>query len=406
MRKQISSILIVLLHTFILCRSQIINYQCNFDTNPLAGACQFTTPTGGNAMTSDPGQTPAGSPKQPLTDAKSISSPTMPNNEYCELPYRAQGINFDMYFCRRFSATNSTCPTKSGTGQCNAGRLGLIRLPTTTGLKDLTYTANVDGSTNSEQCLDFYYYITDNTANAKIQIEWESHSDTALITVVTAVASENKWQRKQVSFMGPSSSYEIRFQVGRNAPVADFNFAFDEMYIYDDSCDAIPTTTIPNVSTVVIDTTTTKVVEPATTTGSTTSGSITTGSTTSGSITTGSPTTGSTPARSTTTGSTSAGSTTTGSPTTGSTSTGSTTTGSATTPNMPTDTDPNLALILPLAVGIPVSLGIIGSIIYYFKIIKSKHKINVNSTNTTNDIPLVTPNNTTDNNTTVDALVV
>ncbi|CAF4017521.1 unnamed protein product, partial [Adineta steineri] len=395
MRNQIPSILIVLLDTFILCRSQIINYQCNFDTIPLTGDCRFTTPTLGPDMIADPGLTSSTNPRQPLSDVKATFSPTMPDDEHCVLPYPYPEFEggWTMHFCRRFSATNYTCPTKSGSGQCDPGRYGLIKLRNIAGTTNHIYIANVQKSSNRRQCLDFYYYITDNTANAKIQIEWESHSDTALITVVTAVASENKWQRKQVSFMGPSSSYEIRFQVGRNAPVADFNFAFDEMYIYDDSCDAIPTTTIPNVSTVVIDTTTTKVVEPATTTGSTTSGSITTGS----------PTTGSTPARSTTTGSTSAGSTTTGSPTTGSTSTGSTTTGSATTPNMPTDTDPNLALILPLAVGIPVSLGIIGSIVYYFKTIKPKHKINVNTT-TTDDIPMVSPNNTTDNNTTVDAL--
>ncbi|CAF1084141.1 unnamed protein product [Adineta steineri] len=73
---------------------------------------------------------------------------------------------------------------------------------------------------------------------------------------------------------------------------------------------------------------------------------------------------------------------------------------------MPTNTDPNLALILPLAVGIPVSLGIIGSIAYYFKVFKPKHKINVNTTNTADNIPMISQNNTTDNNTTVDALVV
>ncbi|CAF1188842.1 unnamed protein product [Adineta steineri] len=72
---------------------------------------------------------------------------------------------------------------------------------------------------------------------------------------------------------------------------------------------------------------------------------------------------------------------------------------------MPADTGPNLALILPLAVGIPVSLGIIGSIAYYFKVFKPKYKINVNTT-TADDIPMVSPNNTTDTNTTVDALVV
>ncbi|CAF4271466.1 unnamed protein product, partial [Adineta steineri] len=69
----------------------------------------------------------------------------------------------------------------------------------------------------------------------------------------------------------------------------------------------------------------------------------------------------------------------------------------------PLTTPRNLDLILGLSLGIGslVLLGIIGSIIYYFKIIKPKHKINVNTTTTNNDIPMVSPNSTT-----VNALVV
>ncbi|CAF1208666.1 unnamed protein product [Adineta steineri] len=416
-----SSVLIVLLHTFILCRSQIINYQCRFDTSPLTGDCQFTPTTGGPVMSSDTGIN-AGpvAPKQPFSDVKAISSPTMPDNEHCVLPYPYPGFGagWDMHFCRRFINDTFTCPTQSGAGRCDTGRYGMIRLPASAGVKDLTYVANVDGSTNSEQCLDFYYYITDTTGNAKMQIGWKNDEDeeTGLIIEVAAVPSENKWQHKKVSFMGPLplSSYKLTVRAMRDAGVLDFNFALDEMYIYDGLCgnvivvddelfyfifvyfhrhtDGIPIiTTTTSESTPVIDTTATEVLEPATTSGSTTTESITSESTTPGNTIPGSTTTGSTLA-----GSTLAGSTT----------TGSTTTGSTTTPNMPTDTGPNLALILPLAVGIPVSLGIIGSIAYYFKVFKPKHKISVGATNTNNDIPMVSPNNTTDNNTTVDALVV
>ncbi|CAF0738805.1 unnamed protein product [Adineta steineri] len=493
-----SSILIVLLHTFILCRSQIINYQCNFDTD-LLGDCQFTSTTGGPAMIADPGSTSATNPKQPLSDVKATYSPTTPDNEHCELPYiyPPPGGGWAMHFCRRFTATNFTCPTKSGSGRCNPGKFGLIKLPNVAGSTDHTYVATVQKSSNREQCLDFYYYIQDITENAKIEISWESDEEIDSIIDVTAVPSENKWQHKQVSFMGPSSlsSYELNVRVMRDKPQLNFAFAFDEMYIYDGLCGNVfviddelfyfilfclfcpagATTTIPSGSTPVIEPTTTKVTDPATTTGSTTTGSTTvgstitgstatgstitgstitgstatssptpgttitgstiTGSTTTGSTITGSTITGSTTPGTTITGSTITGSTTTGSTITGSTITGSTatssptpgttitgstitgstatssptpgttTTGSTTTPNMPTNTDPNLALILPLAVGIPVSLGIIGSIAYYFKVFKPKHKINVN-TNTADDIPMISPNNTTDNSTTVDALVV
>ncbi|CAF1188824.1 unnamed protein product [Adineta steineri] len=245
-----SSVLIVLLHTFILCRSQIINYQCNFDTTPLTGDCQFTSTTGGPAMTAEIGPNAvATAPRQPLSDIKAILSPTMPNNEHCELPYPYPGFGggWNMHFCRRFSNGTSACPTPSGPGRCDTGNYGLIKLPNVGGSTDHTYAANVEGSTNSVQCLDFYYYITDTTENARIEIRWENDEDTELITEVAAVASENKWQRKQVSFTGPPplSSYEVMM---RDRQVANFNFAFDEIYIYDGSC-AGATTTIPSGST-------------------------------------------------------------------------------------------------------------------------------------------------------------
>ncbi|CAF4326565.1 unnamed protein product, partial [Adineta steineri] len=189
---------------------------CSFDTATLTGPCQFTPSTGAPTMTSDTGPNAlATGPRQPFSDVKAISSPTMPNNEHCVLPYPYPGFGggWDMHFCRRYSATNFTCPTESGTGQCDSGRYGLIRLPTGAGVKDFTYVANVDGSTNSEQCLDFYYYITENTANAKMQIGWKNDDDedTGLIIEVAAIPSENKWQRGQVSFTGPPplSSYKV-----------------------------------------------------------------------------------------------------------------------------------------------------------------------------------------------------
>ncbi|CAF0895249.1 unnamed protein product [Adineta steineri] len=629
-----SCILIVLLHTFILCRSQIINFQCNFDTTPLTDDCQFISTTGGPAMTADTGPDAAATaPRQPLSDVKAISSPTMPNNEYCVLPYTYTEGGWAMHFCRRFTATNIACPTESGPGQCNAGSYGLIK-PSSIGTLpiDLTYVATVQKSSNREQCLDFYYYITDTTENAKIEISWESDEEIDSIIDVTAVPSENKWQHKQVSFMGPSSlsSYKIAFRVMRDRQVVNFNFAFDEIYIYDGSCgnvfdidnelfyfifvyfhrhtddltnatpepittdarttdtdaptpdtaapttdaaapttdtaalttatdasttdtaapttdtaapptdtatpakdtaasttdtaapttatdapttatdapptdtaasttdtdapptdtDAPPTdtdaattdtaapTTATDTPPTDTDASTTDTVAPPTdsaapTTDTTAPTTATTALTTATAApmttaaapmtTTAAPTT-STAAPTTTTAApmttTAAPTTATDAPTTSTaassiatnpissdtptvqtsymeittaktvtskacsqitftsykniyeyfettttTSTTPPTTGSTTTPNMPTDTAPNLALILPLAIGIPVSLGIIGSIAYYFKIIKPKHKINVNTT-TTDDIPMVSPNNTTDNNTTVDALVV
>ncbi|CAF4133221.1 unnamed protein product [Adineta steineri] len=543
-----SSVLIVLLHTFILCRSQIINFQCNFDTTPLTGDCQFISTTGGPAMTADTGPNAvATAPRQPLSDVKAISSPTVPNNEYCVLPYTYTEGGWAMHFCRRFTATNIACPTESGPGQCNAGSYGLIK-PSSIGTLpiDVTYVANVQKSSNSEQCLDFYYYITDNTENAKIEIAWENDKKIEAITAIAAVPSENKWQHKQVTFMGPSllSSYKLIVRAMRNTPQLNFAFAFDEIYIYDQSCgnvfdidnelfyfifvyfhrhtddltNATPEpittdapTTATTVPTTATDAPTTDTDAPATATdalttatdASTTDTAAPTTDTTAPTTDTAAPTTDTaappptdtaapatdtvapatdtaappptdtaapatdtvapatdtaapatvtdvpvtataapttaTAAPATATAaptiSTAAPTTTTAAPTTATdastTATPAPTTATAasstatnpissdtptvqtsymetttakTIPSKASDTNPNLALILPLAIGIPVSLGIIGSIAYYFKVFKPKHKINVNSTTTADDIPMVSQNNTTNNNTTVDAL--
>jgi hypothetical protein len=69
------------------------------------------------------------------------------------------------------------------------------------------------------------------------------------------------------------------------------------------------------------------------------------------------------------------------------------------------ETNSNLALILALALGIPISLAFIGGIFYYFKLIKPKHRVLVNGTATTTDIPMAPTSTTSNDNPTVTALV-
>ncbi len=90
------------------------------------------------------------------------------------------------------------------------GKHGLIRMPTS-GSANYTYLTNVQRSSNTVQCLDFYYYMSDALQNAKLQVEWNKDEDTQQIVEVTAVVSENKWQHSRTDFTVPSSlsSYQV-----------------------------------------------------------------------------------------------------------------------------------------------------------------------------------------------------
>ncbi len=81
----------------------------------------------------------------------------------------------------------------------------------TSGSANYAYLANVQRSSNTVQCLDFYYYITDTSENSKLQVEWNKYEDTQQIVEVTAVVSENKWQHSRTDFTFPSSlsSYQV-----------------------------------------------------------------------------------------------------------------------------------------------------------------------------------------------------
>ena len=72
-----------------------------------------------------------------------------------------------------------------------------------------TYFTTVHQSSGPVQCLDFYYYITDSSENAKIVMEWRSGVDEHQIVEVRAT-SENKWQQSRTNFISPlSSSYQV-----------------------------------------------------------------------------------------------------------------------------------------------------------------------------------------------------
>ncbi|CAF2854793.1 unnamed protein product, partial [Rotaria sp. Silwood2] len=81
---------------------------------------------------------------------------------------------------------------------------GFVKTPNV-GAFDHTYAALVKNGDNSIQCLDFYYYITDSSYNARITVEWEKDSTRQPITELKATLN-NKWQHCRYSYNRPSSS--------------------------------------------------------------------------------------------------------------------------------------------------------------------------------------------------------
>ena len=69
---------------------------------------------------------------------------------------------------------------------------------------DHTYTAvtAVTNALNTSQCLDFYYYVTDTSFNAKIEVGWSAGATPYPIEGVQA-QSENKWQRSRTTYDTP-----------------------------------------------------------------------------------------------------------------------------------------------------------------------------------------------------------
>ncbi|CAF4228423.1 unnamed protein product [Rotaria sordida] len=179
----------------------------------MTGDCQFTLTSGGsNSLALTNGNIPGANPTQPLSDVTAVQSLTTPNNEPCNFPYTYTPENWQMWFCRRYSATNYSCPTNSGLGQCAMGKFAGIKASVFTGAYDQTYVTDVKQSSSAIQCLDFYYYIPGTTSNPKIQVGWKADADTQQVIELPA-HSENRWQNSRSSFTAPSSS---SYQVSNN----------------------------------------------------------------------------------------------------------------------------------------------------------------------------------------------
>ncbi|CAF1283131.1 unnamed protein product [Adineta steineri] len=321
-------------------------FSCDFSDNSCFQDNQLIITNGASFTSSDLSQPP----RAPLSDATSIIEPTADNYK-CKLPYQLSTdnsintSNWDMWFCY-----NNTCPTDNEDfSACTSGNYGLISIEpweTNKTISSVIHGNVIERDLAGEQCLSYYYYITlDDGIDYGQQISVSIRPDNI---------SDSGVEIDRLSIVDMkenrwhSRKLIFSFEVRNSNPTENeannktIYFALDDIDIYNRNCDDLIESSI--TSTIITTSEMSTITPILTTIGAT---------------------------------------------------------------NPPT-TPRNLDLILGLSLGIGslVLLGIIGSIVYYFKIIKPKHKINVNSTTTNNDIPMVSPNNTTDNNTTVNALVV
>lgn len=86
---------------------------------------------------------------------------------------------------------------------------------TRSGFNDHTYTmiSTVQNARNAFQCLDLYYYLTDNSNDAKISVGWTAGLAPFPIEEVRAQL-DNKWQHSRITYATPAALvYSVRKRV-------------------------------------------------------------------------------------------------------------------------------------------------------------------------------------------------
>jgi hypothetical protein len=90
------------------------------------------------------------------------------------------------------------------------GTYAFVKTPDA-GAFDHTYSIEVRTGENTVQCMDFYYYISNTSNNAKISVLWDDNWTKQEIVEVKPL-SNNQWQHSQRTYNSPlSSSYHVSY---------------------------------------------------------------------------------------------------------------------------------------------------------------------------------------------------
>ncbi|CAF0904351.1 unnamed protein product [Adineta ricciae] len=233
---------------------------CNFDGNN--ENCFTTTIT----VTASAGVIGRLAPDKPLSDVSSSLKSTE-NGENCTLPYSVNDYTWDMYFCNK-----NYCPTKNNpSSRCRDGKFGNILLTSNTKrtyqLK--TVAGGIDGV--NEQCL-FYYYYMSNMTEKVIEVRKEEADGTSEIIDSVTTSPYNGWVIRTIQFNARATNYKIFFEVQKTAGSQLPTIAFDEISIIQGACGGTDTTTSSSSTTtsVMVQTSSTTTMIPVETTTSTT----------------------------------------------------------------------------------------------------------------------------------------
>ena len=145
------------------------------------------------------------------------------DGEVCQLPYQVQNYTWQMYFCNRgycptANSQNSTCAkgisimfgnSWQWTVFSRLGKLGRIQLSTfdINSFRLKTELRLIEGL--NDQCLTYYYYLSNVTQNQITIIKNDVDGVNETIDIVTS-SPFNGWIRQQTSFFAAQSNYEVR----------------------------------------------------------------------------------------------------------------------------------------------------------------------------------------------------
>ncbi|CAF1277819.1 unnamed protein product, partial [Adineta steineri] len=204
-------------------------------------------------------------PSRPLSDVTSILTPTN-DGQICAVPYKVANFTWDMYFCNR-----GYCPTViNSNSTCAIGKFGSLQLTDNTikSFQIKTKSGGINGV--NEQCLIYYYYLSNVTNNTITVIKEETNGKNETIDSVTSTAI-NGWIKRQVPFFALESNYKIFFDIQRRSGTVNPFAGIDELSIYQGNCSEDTLTTELTSMTTIKDTTFTTSMHLETTTAQSTS---------------------------------------------------------------------------------------------------------------------------------------